>query len=236
MALPKLNDAPQYTMQVPSTGKTVKYRPFLVKEQKILLIALESQDDRQILDSVVNTIASCCDMDFSTDTLTTFDIEWMFIQIRSVSVGETSKLMLPCTNCEGRTEHTIKLKDISVDLPAEPGKIIKINDKFSIQMRYPKYGAILMTPEESGQNLADVMYDMIILCMDYLITDDERIKFDEEPRASIESFMDEMEPSQFELMMEFVQNLPSLKHNVDYDCQHCKTPNHLMLEGVKDFF
>lgn len=93
-----------------------------------------------------------------------------------------------------------------------------------------------MSPEESGQNLADVMYDMIILCMDYLITDDERIKFDEEPRESIEEFMDQMEPSQFELMMDFVQNLPTLQHKVDYECQHCKTQNHLMLEGVKDFF
>lgn len=236
MALPKLNDVPKYELVIPSTGKTVSFRPFLVKEQKVLLMALESQDEKQVLNAIVSTITSCLYDNIRFDSLTTFDIEYLFTQIRAKSVGEKSTVNLKCMECEELNEVIIPLDDIKVNM-GNVDKIIKINDKFSIEMKYPKYSAILLAPEEKqGDSFTEAIYEMAVMCLGYLITEEERINFDDEPRESIDGFLENLTANQFEQIMEFVNNIPKLTHDVEYTCDKCNHDNKITLQGIQDFF
>ena len=117
MALPQLkNDVPKYEMTVPSTGEVVKYRPFLVKEQKVLLVAFESKDSKQILNSMLDSISSCVP-NIKLDSLATFDVDYMFTQVRSKSVGETSRILHACQNCNEENEVKVRLDQIKVNIP-----------------------------------------------------------------------------------------------------------------------
>ena len=134
MPLPIVNEVPRYTLTVPSTKKEFRYRPFLVKEQKVLLIALESQDNKQILSSIVDTISSCIDEDIDLSSLTTFDVEYMFTRIRAKSVGETSKIIVKCSECEADNEHEVQLDQITVDVP-DKIQNIQLNDKYTLKLK-----------------------------------------------------------------------------------------------------
>ena len=116
MAIPQINDTPSYEVQIPSTQQQLKFRPFLVKEQKILLLAMESEDEKQILGAITDTISSCSESQLDVNRLTTFDVEYLFTQIRSKSVGETSKVSVKCKHCEAANELSIQLDDIKLYL------------------------------------------------------------------------------------------------------------------------
>ena len=137
MALPKLNDAPKYEIAVPSTGQKVRYRPYLVKEEKVLMLAMESQDQRSALNAIVDTIESCVQDDLNTKDLTTFDVEYLFTQIRSKSVGETAKIGVTCTHCDQQNEIEIKLDDIKVGNPDGLETNIELTDNITLLMRWP---------------------------------------------------------------------------------------------------
>ena len=159
MALPRLNENSQYELTIPSNKEVIHYRPFLVKEQKILLMAMESQDNDQILQAISDTLKSCITEDITDRELATFDIEYLFTQIRSKSVGETTKLNLACSSCETNNETQVNLSEIAVELTQD--KVIKLNDTYSLEMRYPfldmrfveyflKIHPILKRPQMSG--------------------------------------------------------------------------------------
>ena len=236
MALPKLNDVPKYELVIPSTGKTVSFRPFLVKEQKVLLMALESQDDKQVLNAIVNTITACLYDNVKFDSLTTFDIEYLFTQIRAKSVGENSTVNLKCMECEELNEVVVPLDDIKVNI-TNTDKIVKINDQFSVEMKYPKYSAILLnTDNKESESFTESLYEMAIMCLGYLITEDERVNFDDEPRESIEGFLENLTASQFENIITFINNIPKLTHDIEYECSSCNHNNVITLQGIQDFF
>lgn len=234
MALPKLNDSPKYEIVIPSTQKSIKYRPFLVKEQKVLLMALESGDQRQILNSIVNTIDACVEDPIKVNDLTTFDVEYMFTQIRAKSVGETSDIQIMCEKCEHMNPVKIKLDDIKIDFPGDK-KSIKLNDKYTINMKYPKYTASIESAVE-GKSTTEQMYNLIVHCLDTLMTDDDVINFDDESHDDKLSFVEGLTSAQFENIVEFVRNMPQLKHKLNYDCEACGEHNEHELQGMQDFF
>ena len=137
-ALPKLNATPKHEMVIPSTGKTVMFRPYLVKEEKILLMAFESQDEKNAMKAMLDTIDACVEGDYVKSKLTTFDIEYMFTQIRGKSVGESIDVNLTCSECEGKTKMNINLSDISVDVP-KVDNLVRLTDTISVEMRYPPF-------------------------------------------------------------------------------------------------
>ena len=236
MALPKVNDVPKYELIIPSTQKQVMFRPYLVKEQKILLMAMESQDEKEILRSVIETIKACVYDDIKIENLATFDVEYIFTQIRSKSVGESTTLNLKCIKCEEGNEVVVPLNDIKIDIDKEK-KLIKINDNYTLEMKYPKYSAILLAPEDKeGDSLTEALYETAIMCMGYLITEDEKINFDDETRESIDSFLGSLTASQFEKIMDFVLNLPKITYDLDYKCTSCEHENKITLQGIQDFF
>ena len=137
MALPKLN-TPQYELELPSTGGKIKYRPFLVKEQKLLMMAQESENDDQISNTIISIINSCTDGKLDATKLPIFDVEYIFLQLRSKSVGETSKIKVKCPDDDKTyVDVTLKLDDISVHMTADHTNVVEITDKIKIIMKYP---------------------------------------------------------------------------------------------------
>lgn len=236
MALPKINELPSYELVIPSTQQKIEYRPFLVKEQKILMMALETQDEKTILKSIVDTINSCVATKIDSSSLATFDIEYIFTQIRGKSVGEKAKVNLKCGKCEKDTEVEIPLDQIKIDL-SNVDKKIKLNDQYTVVMKYPNFKGILLAPEDkSGDSLTEAILELTIMCMDKLQTEEEQIEFKDETKKSIHDFLESLNTEQFEKLVKFVNNLPKLTHKVNYTCEHCEKENQITLSGIQDFF
>lgn len=231
MALPRLNDVPKYTLKIPSTKKEITYRPFLVKEQKVLLMALESQDDKQILQAVLDTIEACVLDKINATNLALFDLEYVFLKIRSVSVGEGAEVTIKCQKCENPIKTKIDLNSITFD--KMPENRIKINDKYTIQMMYPTFNTTISGV--SNSTLAEQVYISALGCLDKLLTNDEVIDFKDETEEEKKAFLESLTALQFESIIEFVNNLPRLRKEVEYKCEECNTINKTTLEGLQDF-
>lgn len=235
MALPKLNNLPNYEVVIPSTQKRVKFRPFLVKEQKVLLMALESQDQKQILGAIVDTIKACCQEEISVKSLTSFDIEYIFVKIRSKSVGEKSKVNIKCTSCEANNEIEIDLDQIDIS-DKNADKKIKLSEEYTLQMKYPTYIDILSNDKVQASTAAEQIYSSIILAMDKLHTPNELIEMNAETWEEKETFIDSLTNEQFQKIVDFITNAPSLKYNLKFTCISCKHENEQLLSGIQDFF
>jgi len=236
MALPKINDVPKYDLTIPSTKAQIKFRPFLTKEQKVLLMAVETQDQKQILNAIVDTIQSCIVSPFDVKTLTTFDVEYIFTQIRAKSVGEKSNVSVKCAECEKSTPVQINLEEVNVDVP-KVNMSMKLNDKYTIKLRYPKYQAMMLNEDlQDADTMTETLYHVVTACLDSLQSEEENIKFDDEPAKEVETFLGSLTSQQFNELMLFVQELPRLSHNVEFNCVHCKHHNTIKLQGIQDFF
>ena len=234
MALPKLNESIRYEIEIPSTKKMVTYRPYLVKEEKILLQAFEAQDEKTAMRAMVDTVVACVYDNINSNSLTTFDVEYMFTQIRAKSVGETSDIQIKCKSCEHMNPIKIKLDDVKVDMP-KINNAIELDDKYTITMRFPKYTSSIETAVD-GKTSTEQMYSMIANCLDTLNTDDEIINFADEAKEDILKFVESLTSAQFEKIVSFVQQMPQLKHDVQYDCEACGEKNEAVLQGMQDFF
>lgn len=232
MALPRLNDVPKYTLKIPSTNKEITYRPFLVKEQKVLLMALESQDDKQILQAVLDTIEACVLDKINVKTLALFDLEFMFLKIRSVSVGEGAEVTIKCLNCQEPVKTKIELDSITFD--KMPENRIKINDKYTIQMTYPTFDTTIQGVGNKA-TIAEQVYLAALGCLDKLLTNDEAIDFKDETEEEKKAFLESLTALQFESIIGFVNNLPKLKKEIHYKCDKCNQDNSVTLEGLQDF-
>ena len=236
MALPRLNDTPQYELVIPSSGDTVSYRPFLVKEQKVLLMASEAQDIKQVVSSILTCIEGCVS-DIDVKKLSTFDVDYIFTQIRSKSVGETATIMSPCSECEHKNEVKIELDKISVDVKNLPKNVIKLNSEISVRMKYPTYLEMLnnnsIMKQESG---TEVLFAAIAACIESVMTEEENIPLSDESREEVDAFLNSLSAEQFELITTFVNSIPKIKYEAEYQCESCQHQNKLTLEGIQDFF
>lgn len=240
MALPKLNEAPRYQLTIPSTNKTITYRPYLVKEEKVLLIAFESQDANQMLRAIVDTIEACVYDELDMSKLATFDIEYMFLQIRTRSVGETAKVNAKCSHegCGARIPIEINLNDIKVKSTKEVSKKLRLTDEITLVMRYPTYNDVManatLTNEKSSQS--EQTFELIRMSMEAIETEDERILLKEESREEIDNFIESMSSSQFAMIQQFIDAMPKLSHEVEFECTSCGTKQKQLLEGMQSFF
>jgi hypothetical protein len=236
MALPLLNEAPKYELMIPSMKKKVRYRPFLVKEQKVLMIAFESKDPNQIMHSMIDCVGACVE-GVDPYKLATFDIDYMFTQIRSKSVGETTDIVGICAECT--TENTVKvdLSKISVEESKVADTLIQLNPNLQIRMKYPTYEDVEKTNVLSEDaSPTEVIFNTIYACLDSVLTDDESISIKDESREEVVRFVDSLTNSQLEKIMEFVDSIPKIVHDVPFKCISCNHANVLRLEGLQDFF
>jgi hypothetical protein len=236
MALPKINTVPEYETTIPSTGKTIRFRPFLVKEQKVLLIALESKNEKEVISAINNTILSCVKDKINIDTLTTYDTEYIFTKIRSKSVGEKTELNVKCEKCDTSNRVEVNFDEIGVTGNQPSEKTIKLNSDYSIKLRHPSYSDINKSSMQKTETQTEKFIESIVMCLDSLIGKEEIIKFKDESKKDVIEFIDNLSGSQLEPIIEFITNIPSLTYDIDFNCVKCSHKNHRTLKGLNDFF
>lgn len=230
MALPVLNDTPKYDLKIPSTGNKIKFRPYLIKEEKVLMMAAESGDGAQMMNAIMDTIEACVQSNIKVDELTTFDIEYLFIKLRSKSVGETSTVNLSCSSCKEPNEITIDLESIEC-IDNTKNKFVKLNDEITIEMKYPSYKNL-----DLNQNENEMGFDILTKSMSAVLTEDSRIEMADETSENIRAFLESMTKEQFEKVSSFLLEMPQVKHNIEYDCVKCGDHNEIVLKGIQSFF
>ena len=238
MALPRVNETLNFSMKIPSTGKNVKYRPYLVKEEKVLLQAFESGDLKTCLEAMVDTLESCIDDKSRVDvsSLATFDIEYMFTQVRSKSVGESSTITIKCEKCETENQYLVDLESLEVSAEGA-GNVVVITDDVSVEMKYPTYGALLEgNADKMAEDDPETALQLIANSIEAVLTPDERIDCKDQSQEEIVDFINSMTATQLQSISKFLEDMPALKHTAAFDCKHCGTHNELELKGLADFF
>ena len=240
MPLPKIA-TPSYELELPSTGKTIQYRPFLVKEEKLLVIALESEDTKQITNAIKAVIKSCVlTKGVKVEALPTFDIEFLFLNIRGKSVGENIDLKLVCPDDE-KTEVSvsINLDDIKVQKPEGHSKQIKLDDNLMMELKYPSLNEFIKNnfdPNDKSKNPMDQSFDLIGSCIDKIYNEDEVWVADDCSKKEINEFLDSMNSNQFKEVEKFFETMPKLSHTVKVYNPTTKVESDVVLEGLASFF
>lgn len=236
MALPRLNEVPKYELIIPSTKETVKFRPFLVKEQKVLLLAYESQDKKQILRAVTDTIEAC--VDGIGDNLTTYDVDYIFTQIRAKSVGETTMIQVACEDCDEMTDVRVDLGNIEVFSENEKpmSNIIALNDKMNLKLKHPTYNHLINIEGLEEKKQTELLMDIVVSCLDSILTEEEHISFADESREEIMDFIDSLNPDQFSKISDYITSMPALKTDIKFKCNGCGKEQTRELKGLDDFF
>jgi len=235
MALPKLNSNPSYEVTIPSTGKKVYFRPFLVKEQKNLLIALETQDRKDLLRAIVKTIEACVEEKI-TSPLTTYDVDYLFTTIRAKSVGEQTELVFQCDNCEHKNKVVVELDKLQI-ANLDLSNMVAISDTITVKMRPPTYEEFLGSESlAKSTTQSQLVFELILLCMESVHTEEELISIQDETREDIVHFIESMTAAQYEKLANYIGNVPYVYKDLEFVCSECGTENKRTLQGMDDFF
>ena len=238
MPLPKIS-TPTYELELPSTGKTIKYRPFLVKEEKLLVLALESDDSKEITNAIKAVLKDCIQTrGIKVETLPTFDIEYLFLNIRGKSVGEDIEVSVLCPD-DGETyaEVQISIDEIEVVKDKEHNKQIKIDDKLMMEMRYPSLDQFVKSNFSfNGDNQVDQSFDLIASCVDKIYSEEEAWTSDDFTKKEVTEFLEQMNSSQFKDIESFFATMPKLRHEVEVLNPKTKKSSKVVLEGLASFF
>ena len=236
MALPKLN-VPKYKLKLPSDGRTVNFRPFLVKEEKLLLMATESGEQSELISAVTDIIKACTDVQ-DVDKLPTFDIEYLFLQIRTKSVGETIKLTVTCPD-DGETpvEVSIALDEIKVAKTRGHKKDLKVSSDVTITMGYPKLDTFVsMNFQEGDTPGMDQVFDMAASCLETISDAEQVYDCSDTPKKEILDFFDQMDTKQFTMIQNFFETMPKLQHKLKVTNPNTNVESEVVLEGLASFF
>ena len=238
MPLPKIA-TPVYELELPSTGKTIEYRPFLVKEEKVLVIALESEDTKQITTAIKNVIKNCIKTKgIKVEELPTFDIEYLFLNIRGKSVGEEIEVNVTCPD-DGETQVpvTINLDDIEVQKNEEHSNRIKVDDNIMMEMKYPSLDQFIRNNFDfNDKNAMDQSFELIATCIDKIFTEDEVWAVEDCSKKEIVDFLEQMNSSQFKEIEKFFETMPKLSHSITVKNPKTKKENVVVIEGLAGFF
>ena len=232
MALPKI-DTPKYQLKLPSTGEKIDYRPFLVNEQKIVMMAQESKDEKQMLSAVGDLVQSCTFNKIDARNSPTFDIEYIFLKIRSKSVGETVDLNITCPDDEiTKVPVKIKLDDIQLMTHENHKTEIDITDTIKLHLRYP-----LLSDMEGvdSKNVIDTPFKILSKCIDSIHYGDDVYQRIDISDKEIEGFIDQLTGEQFTEIMEFFNTMPKLRHIIEVTNPNTKVKSEVVLEGLQNF-
>lgn len=232
MSLSKINETPVYVTVLPSTGEKIKYRPFLVKEERALLTANESEDIPTMYASLEAVVRSCITP--SSTKLTTFDVEYLFVQIRSKSVGETSDIIIPCEKCKEEHQATIDLKSCSVVVPPEHSKTLNLSLSIVLAMKYPSIDELIDIQSAATDDLA--ITRTIRACVDTVVSGDDVYVIKEESDAEVKGFIDTLNHKQYEMLKEYVRTIPYTSIEHKWVCNKCDHINKTSLKGIFSFF
>lgn len=234
MALPILN-TPSFEVELPISKKTVKYRPFLVKEEKVLLMALESQDQKQIVKAMNDIVETCTFGEVQGKTLPVAELEYLFLKLRAKSVGENSTIGLKCKSCSTSNQITLNLEEIKLDVGQLAEKKIMLTDSVGIMMKYPTADDVLKNVDSKKSDIENT-YSVIGACIETIFDTDSVHDVASLGKNEVSEFIDSLNKQQFAKIKEFFDALPKLKKDLEFKCEKCEESNHYSLEGMESFF
>ena len=247
MGLPTIA-VPQYTLTVPSTGKEIKYRPFLVKEEKILLLAMESDNPSDMVDATKEIINNCTYGDFDANNSPVFDIEYIFLQLRGKAKGEVIDLKYKCPKCEQEIPVVINIDDIKIRKTKEHTQDIKITDELGVIMKYPNLSLQTEITKEEKKPEIERLFETIVACIDYIYDKDTTYPSKDHTTKEMTDFLESLTDTQFQKLSKFFETAPVLKHDVELYCKNkgkvpkgekkkeCGYKEKITLEGLNSFF
>lgn len=238
MPLPTIA-TPQYTLTIPSLKKEIKYRPFLVKEEKILIIAMESEDPRQISDAVKNVISNCIlTKGIKVENLATFDIEYLFLNIRGKSVGESVDVLITCPD-DGVTQVpvSINLDEIQIKTNPNHSKDIKLDDKLTLRMKYPSMKEFVKSNFTTDTDVSvDDTFDLICSCIEQIYNEEESWAASDCTKKELVDFLEQLSSKQFKEIEKFFETSPRLSHTLTLKNKNTGVESEVVLEGLSSFF
>ena len=247
MGLPTIA-VPEYTLTIPSSGKEVKYRPFLVKEEKILLLAMESEKTEEIITATKTIIENCVYGDINVEEMPTFDIEYIFLQLRAKAKGEVLDLNYKCPKCELEIPIAINIDDITVQRNKEHTKDIKLTEELSVMMKYPNLSLQSKVAQIKGdKSEIEGLFETMTACIDYIYDKETTYPSKDHTEKEMIDFLESLTDTQFQKMSNFFETSPTLKHEVELHCKHkvkgkgkekkeCGYKEKVTLEGLNSFF
>ena len=236
MPLPKIV-TPSYELTLPSNGKKIRYRPFLVKEEKILILAIESDSLKEISRSIKDILKNCIlTKGVKVDELPTFDIEYLFLNIRSRSIGESIELVVTCPDDgETKVNTTIYIDEIEVKKNKEHSTDIKIDDTYTMRMKYPSLDEFI-DENFNFEGQSDNSFDIIASCIDMVFSEDEAWEAKDCTKKELIEFVEQMNSSQFKEIEKFFDTMPQLSHQIEVQNPKTKVKSTVTLEGLASFF
>jgi len=239
MPLPKIN-TPTYDLTLPSTGKKIKYRPFLVREEKILIMAMESENMKDITNSIVQILSDCIlTENVKVESLATFDIEYLFLNVRARSVGEAVDVNIVCPD-DGETQVEVSIDIDSIRIQKTRGhkNVIKLDDNLFMKLRYPALEQFVENNFETadagsgvGESLA-----MITSCIDIIYNEEESWEASDYSKDELDEFVEQMNTKQFKQIEKFFTTMPKLSHTIKVRNPNTKVESEVILEGLASFF
>ena len=233
MALPKL-EANRYSCVLPISKKKVEYRPFLVKEQKVLLIAAESEESAEANSAMIDMIKSCVynEKEIDLNHVPMMDLEYLFIQIRIKSAGETADIGIACTECEEVNQLEVDLRESKLEGKL-PDPRLELNESMGLTLTYPSVGSI---PEGSNPENTEDVFKMIGSCIETIYDGDEVFTRDDFNTKELMDFIDQFSVDQFEQLNEWFLDMPRFEQKINFVCSKCEVNQERVLQGVSDFF
>jgi len=237
MALP-IQSAPKYSVTIPSTEETVNFRPFIVKEQKSLLLAQQSEKQGVMIDTLKDVISACTFNKIDVSNLALFDLEYLFTQIRAKSVGETVELVIKCNTCtdeKARAKVSYDLTNIEVKKDENHNKKIPLFDDVGVMMKYPNFDMI-----RGFENIQDgdveELFGMVSKCIDYIYNTEEVFHTKDLSKEEVDEFLNNLTQDQFSKIQNFFETLPKIYTDLDYICPVCEVKQQTRVEGINSFF
>lgn len=235
MALPRI-DSPKYELKVPSTGAVIEYRPYLVKEEKILMMAMETKDQQQMIRALRDVIAGCTEGKIQVENLAMFDLEYVFLKVRGKSVGETTKVGLKCKSCDHKNEIEINLDDIEVQGEVKKSVKVALTDKIGVVLKYPTVKGIQKQLGKKDGDKAEVTMAAVASSIESIYDENDVYPAEDEKAEDLVNFLDSLTSTQFKKISEYFDDMPRLRHEVKFNCASCKAENSQILEGLTNFF
>ena len=236
MALPQVA-LPTYELKIPSTGKTVKFRPFVVKEEKLLLLALESKNQKNIEDAVKQLLKGCIQSRVKIDNLPIFDLEFIFLQIRAVSVGEIIEMNVTCKDDnETRVKYNLNLAEVQVKFPEGHSNKIELSDKMGIIMKYPSMNEFVKNSIIGSEMNAGDILDVVSNCIDQIYDGEDVYDSSTTTKKEFVEFLENLTNNQFEKLQKFFETAPSLSHTFSVTNPNTGKESEFVIEGLANFF
>ena len=247
MGLPTIV-VPQYTLTIPSTKKEVKYRPFLVKEEKILLLAMESEKPEEIIEATKTIINNCVYGDINVEEMPTFDVEYIFLQLRGKAKGEVLDLKYNCPKCKQEILVDINIDDIAIKRNEEHTKDVKITEELGVMMKYPNLSLQTKIAQEDEKPEVERLFETMIDCIDYIYDKETTYPSKDHTNKEMVIFLESLTDTQFQKMSKFFETTPALKHDIELHCKNkgkvpkgekkkeCGYKEEISLEGLNSFF